>query len=101
MQLCINDIAPSSTVLGTLNALALTVNSGVRAFAPIAFTSIFALGVKLRWADGHLVWFFIVAIALLLNVGVYYLPAQAEGITRKKQQQPASQPDGEEEGTVR
>ncbi|KAK4540617.1 hypothetical protein LTR36_009047 [Oleoguttula mirabilis] len=85
VQLCINDISPSSTVLATVNALSLTVNSGVRAFAPVAFTSIYAAGVKLGWADGHLIWFFLVAIALALNVAVYFLPERAEGRYKKKQ----------------
>ncbi|KAK5117499.1 hypothetical protein LTR85_008884 [Meristemomyces frigidus] len=87
VQLCINDVSPSSTVLATVNALALTVNSGVRAFAPVAFTSIYAAGVKLGWADGHLIWFFLVAIALALNVAIYFLPEKAEGRYKKPEEQ--------------
>lgn len=85
VQLCLNDISPSSNVLATVNALALTVNSGVRAVAPVAFTSLFAAGVKLGWADGHLVWFFLVAIAAGLNVALYWLPEKAEGRYEKPQ----------------
>lgn len=83
-QLCINDISPSSEVLATVNALALTVNSGVRAFAPVLGTSIFASGIKWGWADGHLVWFLLVAWAMLLNVVCNYLPEAAEGRPEKK-----------------
>ena len=83
-QLFINDISPSKSVLATLNALALTVGSAVRAFTPALFTSIFALGVKIQWADGHLVWVFLVAIGVLLNVPMYFLPERAEGRPKKK-----------------
>ena len=82
-QLCINDISPSSTVLATLNALALTVNSGVRAFAPIAGTSIFAAGIKWGWADGHLIWILLFVLALALNAAVWWLPEEAEGRPKK------------------
>lgn len=90
-----NDISPSSNVLATVNALALTVNSGVRAVAPVAFTSIYAVGVRLQWADGHLIWFVLVAIALGLNVAIYFLPAQAEG-RYKKPKQRQNDEDGQE-----
>ncbi|KAK5709913.1 hypothetical protein LTR17_019361 [Elasticomyces elasticus] len=79
VQLALNDISPSSTVLATVNALALTVNSGVRAFAPVAFTSLFAVGVKWGWADGHLIWLVLIVIALGLNVACWFLPKAAEG----------------------
>lgn len=79
VQLCINDISPSSAVLATVNALALTVNSGVRAFAPVAFTSLYAVGVRTRWADGHLIWFVLILVTSALNVALYFLPAKAEG----------------------
>ncbi|KAK5164294.1 uncharacterized protein LTR77_009989 [Saxophila tyrrhenica] len=79
IQLCINDIAPSSSVLATLNALALTINSGVRAFAPVVGTSIFASGIKWGFADGHLAWLVLIAWGLVLNVVCWYLPEAAEG----------------------
>ncbi|KAK3700392.1 hypothetical protein LTR37_016003 [Vermiconidia calcicola] len=93
VQLCINDISPSATVLGTLNALALTLSSGVRAFAPVVATSIFAAGVKWGFADGHLIWFILIIWAALLNVACYYLPAAAEG-NLKKQSSPTTRGDG-------
>lgn len=66
-------------MLATVNALALTVNSAVRASAPIAFTSLYAVGVKLQWADGHLAWFVLVSIASGLSLAVHFLPEAAEG----------------------
>ena len=83
VQLCLNDISPSSSVLATVNALALMVTSGVRAIAPVAFTSLYATGVKRGWADGQLIWFFLVALALGLNLAVYFLPEKAEGRYKK------------------
>ncbi|KAK0303787.1 hypothetical protein LTR01_007873 [Friedmanniomyces endolithicus] len=85
VQLALNDISPSSAVLATVNALALTVNSGIRAFTPVAFTSLYAVGVKWGWADGHLIWFVLIAVALALYVDCWFLPAAAEGnFGRKK-----------------
>lgn len=94
MQLFVNDISPSPTVLATVNALSLTVNSAVRAASPALFTSIYAWGVKKQWADGHLVWFILIAIALLVNVSVYFIPEQAEGRPEKKVKAQANEDDG-------
>lgn len=75
-----NDISPSPNVLGTLNALALTVQTGLRAFAPVLATSIFAWGVRWKFAHGHLAFFVLIALAALLIVPVYfYLPEKAGG----------------------
>lgn len=82
VQLTLNDIAPSPATLGTLNALALTLNSGIRAVAPAFFASIFATGVRLKWLDGHLVWIVLVLLGLGLCAAVQWLPKQAEGKIR-------------------
>lgn len=74
-----NDISPSPAVLGTLVALNLTVQTGLRAFTPVLSTSIFAVGVKWGAAHGHLAWFVLLILALLLNVAVLYLPEKAAG----------------------
>lgn len=79
VQLALNDISPSKRVLGTVNALALTVNSGVRAAVPAGFTTVYALGIKWGWADGHLAWIILIVVALALNVAVWNLPEEAEG----------------------
>ena len=73
-------------MLGTLNALGLTINSGVRAVAPILGTSLFASGIKLGWADGHLIWIILAILAFGLNIPLYYLPEAAEGRIQKKSQ---------------
>lgn len=96
-QLCINDISPSPNVLGTLNALVLTLQSALRSFAPVAANSLFAIGVNWGWADGHLVWFFLVVLALgLIPVCWFYIPEGAEG--RPDQQQ--AKKSGDEESTL-
>lgn len=79
MQLALNDIAPSQSTLGTLNGLALTVSSGLRAVAPALFTSIFATGVRGQILWGYLVWFVLVILALVLTISMRWLPDKAEG----------------------
>jgi hypothetical protein len=79
VQLALNDIAPSPSTLGTLNALALTLVSAIRAVAPAAFSSIFATGVRNQIFDGHLVWVIMVSMALACIFVVRWLPEKAEG----------------------
>ncbi|KAI7253652.1 MFS general substrate transporter [Hortaea werneckii] len=79
VQLCLNDISPSSTVLATVNALGLTLSSAVRAFAPVAFTSIYAAGVKGQILGGHLIWALLIVLTLGLNILCFFLPRAAEG----------------------
>lgn len=77
-------------MLGTVNALALTVNSAVRAVMPIAATSVFYAGIKWGWADGHLIWFVLVAFSLALVVVCRFIPEKAAGEVRSGRR------DGEE-----
>lgn len=70
-------------------------SSAVRAFAPVAFTSIYAAGVKGQILDGHLIWAILIVLTLGLNILCFFLPRAAEG--RYK----ASVPEGEGEGTGR
>ncbi|MCJ1407629.1 hypothetical protein MMC19_001700 [Ptychographa xylographoides] len=79
IQLALNDIAPSPSTLGTLNALALTLTCGIRALAPAAFASIFATGVRTQILDGYLVWLVLLILALALVPPLRWLPAKAEG----------------------
>lgn len=79
VQLCLNDVAPSPGTLATLNAVALTVNSGLRAVAPVGMTSLYALGIKGGWLHGQLGWIILIAMAVMLNVSVRWLPERAEG----------------------
>ena len=83
VQLCLNDVAPSPETLATLNAVALTVNSGLRAVAPVGMTSLYAVGIKGGWIHGHLGWICLVVMGVLLNVSVRWLPASAEGDIRQ------------------
>ncbi|KAJ5690801.1 hypothetical protein N7462_005193 [Penicillium macrosclerotiorum] len=57
IQLAINDVSPSPRVLGTLNALALTGVSALRAFCPALFTTLFALGARSQLAGAMLFGF--------------------------------------------
>ena len=45
----------------------------------MAFTSLYAVGVKWGWADGHLIWFVLIAVAVALYVDCWFLPKAAEG----------------------
>lgn len=81
IQLAINDICPTRQTLGTLNAIALTTASGIRAIIPAAFTSLFAIGVRNQILKGYLAWVVMIAIAAGFNVALRWLPAKAEGKT--------------------
>ena len=73
-----------------MNALGLTVSSAVRAFAPVAFTSIYAAGVKGQILHGHLVWALLIVLTLGLNVLCFFLPREAEG----RYKEPAQEAEG-------
>ena len=72
--LVLNDVSPSPAVLGTLNALALTLASGIRAFSPGLFASLFAASVRSGVLDGHLIWVLMVAIAAGFSVAAHFTP---------------------------
>ena len=75
-----NDISPSPAVLGTLNAVALTVTSAVRAVTPASITPIFAAGVKGHILGGHLAWVVLVILALGLAAIIWgAFPKAADG----------------------
>ncbi|KAH6898231.1 major facilitator superfamily domain-containing protein [Thelonectria olida] len=74
VQLALNDVSPSSHVLGTLNALALTLSSGIRALVPGATTAIYAIGVRGQVFGGHLAWVILIPLAAAFTVGCRYLP---------------------------
>ncbi|KAL2065802.1 hypothetical protein VTL71DRAFT_3472 [Oculimacula yallundae] len=84
VQLALNDVSPSPEALGTLNALALTGVSGIRAIGPLAFTSIFAAGARSQFLNGYLVWVVLVALSLMGTVAMRWFPETAEG--RPKQE---------------
>lgn len=73
-QLALNDAVPSPQVLGTLNAIALTVSSAVRAVAPGLVSALYALGVRSRLLDGQLIWVGLIPLAAILWVIARQLP---------------------------
>ncbi|KAF5879442.1 putative major facilitator superfamily transporter protein [Botrytis fragariae] len=82
-QLALNDIAPSSENLGTLNSIALAVTSGTRAFVPALFTIIFAYGVTHQILWGYFIWVFEIFVAIGLVIAVQFLPKEAYGRGKK------------------
>lgn len=74
IQLAVNDVAPSPLLLGTLNALALTSVSTIRAFTPALFTSLYAISARHQLLWGYAIWVLMVVIALGYTVAARYLP---------------------------
>ncbi|EXJ79300.1 hypothetical protein A1O3_08802 [Capronia epimyces CBS 606.96] len=89
IQLVLNDVSPSPQVLGTLNALALTIISGIRAFSPALFASLFAASVRSRIWGGHLIWILMLAFAIGFTVISRWVPE------KEKTSKNAAQADGE------
>ncbi|KAF1967397.1 MFS general substrate transporter [Bimuria novae-zelandiae CBS 107.79] len=79
VQLAINDISPSHESFGTLNALSLALQSGLRAVAPAASTALYAIGVKYRIFYGQLFWVVVVVVAIGFIFIVRMLPEKAQG----------------------
>jgi hypothetical protein len=74
IQLVLNDVSPGPEVLGTLNAVALTLISGLRAFSPALFASLFATSVRSGVLGGHAIWILMVAIATGFTVASQWVP---------------------------
>ncbi|KAK3300795.1 major facilitator superfamily domain-containing protein [Chaetomium fimeti] len=74
IQLALNDVSPSPATLGTLNALALAIVSGVRAFSPAAFSGLFAVGARTQLLWGYAIWVLMVAIGLGFTVVSRFMP---------------------------
>lgn len=74
IQLVLNDVSPSPAVLGTLNAVALTVVSGMRAFSPALFASLYAASVRSGVWGGHLIWILMVALAFGFTIVSRWVP---------------------------
>ncbi|KAB5551300.1 MFS general substrate transporter [Coniochaeta sp. 2T2.1] len=74
VQLAINDVAPSQQVLGTLNAISLTITCGIRAFSPALFSSLFAIGARTQWLWGYAIWLLMAVLALGYTLIGMYLP---------------------------
>ncbi|KAK5658851.1 hypothetical protein OQA88_1665 [Cercophora sp. LCS_1] len=78
IQLALNDVSPSPVVLGTLNAVALSLITGVRAVSPAAFSSLFAIGARTQWLSGYAIWVLMMAMGAGFTVACRYLPDYAE-----------------------
>ncbi|KJR80635.1 uncharacterized protein SPSK_05209 [Sporothrix schenckii 1099-18] len=74
IQLAVNDTAPSPQLLGTLNALALTGVSMIRAFTPALFTALYAISVRNQLLWGYGIWVLMVLISLGFTLSAQYLP---------------------------
>lgn len=79
MQLALNDIAPTPTTLGTLNALATSLVSGVRAVAPAAAASFYAASLRWDVLGGQLIWVILIALVIMLAIIARRLPEKAGG----------------------
>ncbi|KAI1452880.1 MFS general substrate transporter [Annulohypoxylon moriforme] len=93
VQLALNDVSPSPETLGTLNAMALTIASGLRAFCPALFTSLFAVSVKKHLLWGYLVWLVLAMMAAGFTVSTRFLPPTSE----KGYERVATEPEQENE----
>ncbi|KAK0731072.1 major facilitator superfamily domain-containing protein [Lasiosphaeris hirsuta] len=78
IQLALNDVSPNPAVLGTLNAVALSVTTGVRAVSPALFASLFALGAGKQWLWGYAIWALMTIMGAWLVVICRYLPNYQE-----------------------
>jgi hypothetical protein len=74
IQLVLNDVSPGPEVLGTLNAVALTLVSGLRAFSPALFASLFATSVRSGVLGGHVIWILMVGLAAGFTVLSQWVP---------------------------
>ncbi|RDA82817.1 hypothetical protein CP532_6090 [Ophiocordyceps camponoti-leonardi (nom. inval.)] len=71
VQLNIQDVSPHPSSLGLINALALTLASAIRSFAPAVSTVVFAFGVRNQILFGHFAW----ALLMLLSSALIFMPA--------------------------
>ncbi|KAJ9142174.1 Major facilitator superfamily transporter [Pleurostoma richardsiae] len=96
VQLALNDASPSPQVLGTLNALALTGVSAIRAFSPALFASLFALGARTQWLGGYAIWVLMFVIGAGFTVAARRLPEKED--LEKARLQREQERQREEEG---
>lgn len=78
IQLAINEVSPSPAVLGTLNAVGLSLVTGVRAASPAAFSSLFAVGARTQWMWGYAIWVLMCVLGAAYAVVSRYLPDYQE-----------------------
>jgi MFS family permease len=78
IQLALNDVSPSPETLGMLNALALTLISGLRSFSPALFASLFAVGAGNQFLGGYFIWLIMAVLAAGFTVSTRFLPETSE-----------------------
>ena len=86
IQLALNDASPSPATLGTLNALALSIVSGVRAFSPALFAGLFALGARTQLLWGYAIWVLMVLVAVGFTVLSRVMPDYEEMKRRRERE---------------
>jgi hypothetical protein len=79
VQLALNDICPTPAALGTLNAIALTIVSAIRAVCPALFASLFAFGARTQALGGYLIWLVLVVMTVITSALTWRLPEKAYG----------------------
>ncbi|KAJ4296161.1 hypothetical protein N0V88_004865 [Collariella sp. IMI 366227] len=92
IQLALNDVSPTPATLGTLNALALAIVSGVRAFSPALFASLFALGARTQLLWGYAIWVLMVAVALGFTAISRFMPDYDEMKRRREREGVSADP---------
>lgn len=65
-------------MIGTLNAVAMTLAALCRAVSPAAFASLYAVGVRRRILDGQLAWLVFFVLTVLYGLTLRWLPEKAE-----------------------
>ncbi|KAJ7153038.1 MFS transporter [Mycena crocata] len=101
IQLALNAVSPSPLVLGTLNAIALTLLSATRAVSPVLFSSIFAAGIRHQVLGGYLVWAVLIGCTVAYAATVPLIPASpiplSLGATAEREEE---EEEEEEEGSA-
>ncbi|KAH7101570.1 MFS general substrate transporter [Auriculariales sp. MPI-PUGE-AT-0066] len=77
VQLALNDASPTPLALGTLNGIAMSLASGVRAFTPGVFTALYAYGVSHRILNGYLGIWILVLLACGFRLTLAGLPEKS------------------------
>lgn len=74
VQMSLNDASPNLFVLGTLNALAMTITGGLRAFAPAVATILYSFGARNNILWGQFGWVVLMPLAITFPIVVAMLP---------------------------
>ncbi|KAI8625574.1 MFS general substrate transporter [Xylariaceae sp. FL1651] len=97
VQLALNDVSPSHETLGMLNALALTLMSGLRSFSPALFSSLFAIGARNQFFFGYLVWVILVILAIGFIISTRFLPETSDKTLENEDSEYGDDVDGDED----